>query len=61
MLRFAAAFAVRPDGKGYAFTEHGEFGEVYQYRFSTGELKSPLKQAVTDSGWIYRGVTFGKL
>ncbi|GAB2741186.1 hypothetical protein GCM10027174_13400 [Salinifilum aidingensis] len=25
----------------HAFTEHGQFGEVYNYRFNTGELKNP--------------------
>lgn len=44
----------------FAFTEKGEFGEVYRYRFNTGELKSPLKSAVTGSGWTWHGVA-GKL
>jgi hypothetical protein len=30
-------------------------------RFSTKEMKSPLQQVVTESGWIWRGVAFGKL
>jgi len=48
-------------GTAYAFTETGEFGQVYRYRFSTGELKPPLQNAVTASGWTWRGVSFGKL
>lgn len=41
---------------GYAFTEKGEFGEVYRYRFSTGELKKPLQKAVTECGWTWHSV-----
>ncbi|MHA6802002.1 hypothetical protein [Salinifilum ghardaiensis] len=37
----------------HAFTEHGQFGEVYDYRFNTGELKKPLKNAATGSGWTW--------
>jgi hypothetical protein len=48
-------------GKGYAFTEQGPFGQVYNYRFNTSELKPPLKDAVTAAGWTWRGVSFGKL
>lgn len=42
-------------GTAYAFTENGP-GQVYNYRFSTKELKTPLQEAVTSSGWTYRGV-----
>jgi hypothetical protein len=48
-------------GTGYAFIEQLLPGQVYRYRFSTKELKSPLQQVVTESGWIWRGVAFGKL
>lgn len=48
-------------GLAYAFTEKGEFGEVYNYRFNSKEMKKPLQKAVTDSGWTWRGVAFGKL
>lgn len=48
-------------GRGWAFTERGQYGEVYNYRFSTGELKPPLQKAVTDAGWTWKGVPFGKL
>jgi len=45
----------------YAFTESGPFGQVYNYRFSTGEIKTPLQNAVTAAGWTWRGVAFGRL
>jgi hypothetical protein len=48
-------------GTAYAFTERGEFGQVYNYRFSTGEIRTPLRDAVTTAGWTWRGVAFGKL
>lgn len=48
-------------GAAYAFTEKGELGQVYHYRFNTAELKGPLQDAVTGAGWTWRGVAFGKL
>jgi len=48
-------------GIGYGFIEKGKFGEVYNYRFSTTEMKTPVKQAVTAASWTYKGVVFGKL
>jgi hypothetical protein len=48
-------------GTAYAFTEKGEFGQVYNYKFSTAEIKSPLQEAVTAAGWTWRGVAFAKL
>lgn len=48
-------------GKAYAFTAEGKFGEVYNYRFDTDELKNPLQDVVTSSGWTWRAVTFGDL
>ena len=48
-------------GAEYAFVETTGSGAIYRYRFSTGELKPPLQNAVTDAGWTWRGVTFGKL
>lgn len=48
-------------GAAYAFTEELKPGVVYKYRFNTNEIKKPLQEAVTDSGWTYKGVTFGKL
>ncbi|KKP39061.1 MAG: hypothetical protein UR28_C0010G0044 [Candidatus Peregrinibacteria bacterium GW2011_GWF2_33_10] len=43
-------------GTNYAFTEKGELGQVYNYHFSTNEMKKPIQDAVTGGGWIYRGV-----
>ncbi|CAA9545739.1 MAG: hypothetical protein AVDCRST_MAG73-2391 [uncultured Thermomicrobiales bacterium] len=48
-------------GTAYAFKEDGQFGEVYNYRFATGEIKKPIQEAVTVAGWTYKGVSFGKL
>jgi hypothetical protein len=43
-------------GAAWAFTEELKPGQVYNYRFNTKELKEPLQEAVTSSGWTYRGV-----
>ncbi|MBA8879536.1 hypothetical protein [Phyllobacterium myrsinacearum] len=48
-------------GTGYAFTEELQYGQVYNYRFSTKELKSPLQEVVSEHGWRWRPVAFGKL
>lgn len=48
-------------GEAYAFTEKGTYGEVYNYRFATREMKNPLRKAVADAGWTWRGITFGRL
>lgn len=48
-------------GTAYAFTETLAPGQVYNYRFNTKEIKQPLQDAVTSSGWTYRGIAFGKL
>lgn len=48
-------------GTAYAFTEQGGAGEVYRYKFSTAEIKTPLQDATTRAGWTWRGVFFGKL
>ena len=48
-------------GTAYAFTETLAPGQVYKYRFDTKEIKTPLQEAVTDCGWTWRGVSFGKL
>lgn len=47
--------------KTFAFNEQGEYGEVANYKFATGELKNPLQDAVTKCGWTWRAVSFGKL
>ena len=48
-------------GAAYAFTEELKPGVVYNYRFSTNEIKKPIQEAVTACGWAYKGVAFGKL
>jgi len=48
-------------GTAYGFTEKGTIGEIYNYRFSTGEMKKSIQDAITGAGWSYRGVTFGQL
>jgi len=45
----------------YAFREDGSFGKVYEYSFSTRELKEPLIEAAHACGWDWRGVAFAKL
>ncbi len=48
-------------GAAYAFTEELKPGVVYNYRFSTNEIKKPIQEAVAACGWGYKGVAFGKL
>jgi len=45
----------------YAFREDGSFGKIYDYKFSTHEIKAPLIEAAHAAGWGWRGVAFGKL
>ena len=48
-------------GTAYAFKEDLSFGQVYEYRFKTSEVKDPLQKVVAESGWGWKGVAFGKL
>jgi hypothetical protein len=48
-------------GTEWAYTEILESGEEHKYRFTPQELKSPIQEAVTECGWTYKGVAFGKL
>ena len=48
-------------GTAYAFREDLSYGQVYEYRFNTKELKTPLVEAAQQAGWGWRGVAFGKL
>jgi hypothetical protein len=48
-------------GSAYAFTETLAPGQVYNYRFSTNEMKKPIQDAAAASGWSYKGISFGKL
>lgn len=46
--------------KVWAFREDLSYGEVYDYSFSTDEIKKPLMAAVVESGRAWKGVAFGK-
>ena len=48
-------------GTAYAFTEELKPGQVYNYRFSTNEIKKPLKKVIEECSWKYKGIAFGKL
>jgi hypothetical protein len=48
-------------GAAYAFTEELKPGVVYNYRFSTSEIKKPIQEIVAACGWDYKAVAFGKL
>jgi hypothetical protein len=48
-------------GTAYAFTEEFTPGQVYNYRFSTKEMKEPLQEAVTAAGWTWKAIAFSKL
>ena len=49
-------------GKGWAFREEDlRYGKVYDWRFSTRELKGPLQETVAQGGWTWRPVAFGRL
>jgi hypothetical protein len=45
-------------GSGYAFkgVDPRSFGEVYNYRFNVSEMKDPLIETITESGWTYTPV-----
>ena len=45
-------------GKVYGFTEQGAFGQVYNYRFRSGEIKNPLRDMVIQHGWAWKPVSF---
>ena len=48
-------------GAAVGFREDLSLGKIYEYRFATKEIKEPLQDAVTSSGWSWKGVAFGKL
>ena len=60
-----AAFRGQKDeiefGKAYGFTEALDVGEIYNYRFTTSELKTPLQKVVAAHGWIWKSVAFDRL
>jgi hypothetical protein len=43
-------------GRAVGFTEEGQLGEVYNYKFRSSEIKDPLRNAVTDHGWGWKAV-----
>lgn len=43
-----------------AFAEEFKPGQVYNYRFNSAEMKKPIQNAVTESGWLYRRIVLGK-
>jgi hypothetical protein len=45
-------------GQGYGFTEEGQFGQVYNYKFRSSEIRDPLRDAVNDHGWGWKAVSF---
>jgi hypothetical protein len=45
-------------GRAVGFTEEGQLGEVYNYKFRSSEIKDPLRDAVTDHGWAWKAVSF---
>lgn len=45
-------------GRGYGYTEEGEFGRVYNYNFRSSEIRDPLREAVTGHGWGWKAVSF---
>ena len=59
--KFQGQMASVQFGTAYAFTEELKPGQVYNYRFSTNEIKKPIQEAVAACGWGYKGVAFGKL
>ena len=48
-------------GTAYAFTEELKPGQVYNYRFSTNEIKKPIKAVIEACGWKYKGIASGKI
>ena len=48
-------------GAAYGFREDGSLGKIYDYNFSTGEIKDPLVDIAQQHGWGWKGVAFGKL
>jgi hypothetical protein len=48
-------------GTAIGFTENLSPGVIYDYRFTTAEIKTPLQSTVLANGWRWQGVAFGKL
>ncbi|MFV0134699.1 hypothetical protein ACLGIH_15920 [Streptomyces sp. HMX87] len=41
--------------------DSGRLEATETFRFDGAELRDPLRNAVLESGWAWRGVVFGKL
>jgi hypothetical protein len=48
-------------GTAIGFREDFSPGVIYEYRFQTAEIKTPLQQTALENGWRWQGVAFGKL
>ena len=48
-------------GTAIGFRENLSPGVIYDYRFATGEIKTPLQNTVLANGWRWQAVAFGKL
>ena len=48
-------------GTAIGFREDFSPGVIYEYRFQTGEIKTPLQETALKHGWRWQGVAFGKL
>jgi hypothetical protein len=48
-------------GTAIGFRENLSPGVIYDYRFATGEIKTPLQNAVLANGWRWQAVAFGEL
>jgi hypothetical protein len=45
-------------GQGYGFTEEGQLGQVYKYKFRSSEIRDPLRDVVNEHGWGWKAVSF---
>lgn len=45
-------------GRAVLFTEAGEPGQVYKYKFRSSEIKDPLRDVVTEHGWGWKTLSF---
>jgi hypothetical protein len=48
-------------GTAIGFRENFSPGVIYDYRFTTAEIKTPLQETALANGWRWQGVAFGKL
>jgi hypothetical protein len=48
-------------GTAIGFREDFSPGVIYEYRFTTAEIKTPLQETALKHGWRWQGVAFGKL